>query len=250
MSTKPQWFQIQLRLLFFVTIAVAAFFAGRSQMAENARRAKADADTALERSVHLEQISEFWRNVALCSRADLHNDVGRAGRILHSRPGEGGSWGVLPLYRDESIRPRCDRWEIAFSEDVDQYLKQLDFYGVQLAAIWHNPPAIVVLSDYSEGAPKSPLEEVPENCLVMTADYLDYKIIERRVRRTNPDLVVRLLPQGFQNHLVAAELKALCKTLGQNASLKDVEKTHFAVENQEGAYRLEVADQSLSRLRP
>jgi hypothetical protein len=226
--------KLTLRDLFaLVTIMALAL----GWWADHRQQARSQANQRLQ----LGNVVEFWEAIAMGSRIDLANEKGVARLTRHSREGGGYSW--VTQVPNESIRPRYDRWSITFSSDRSEYAKQLDFFGVRLAACWRDPPSLVVLSNVSSPVADVTVQEADSTNLVITADYLDYPLVEKSCRRSNPFLVVRLLPTKFVNELAFKERQYLAD---RNLRLQDIKKTEFVVTANGDDYIVDVTAQSPS----
>lgn len=197
---NARWTQFTLRLIFFVTLAIACYLAGRVPQVERVKLAEAQAVNALEHSIELEQVAGFWKHVALSSRQDLSDAVVLTQSMWDSRKGIGGSY-VTSGGDDGRFRPRYHRWHISFSDEEDEHARQLDALGIKLVAVWQKPASIQIVSNVSETVPKAHSDEIPFDALIMKADYLDYVLLERSGLPPEPTLAVRLLPPTLEDRL-------------------------------------------------
>ncbi len=145
---------------------------------------------------------------------------------------------------DASV-PRWQRWEIQFSStSLSEYAKQLDFFGIELAAAGGGSERIDYAGDLSQATPSRRSQSGnEEDRLYMTwrggrLQEYDRQLLARAGISTNDRIVLQFYPPQAEAVLAALERKQ-----AGNRSLKDIRRTIFGVRRTGGRYAFYVIDQ-------
>lgn len=153
-----------------------------------------------------------------------------------SGPGGPGTGGVVP---------RWERWQVKFSTtSADAYAKQLDFFGIELAAIGGGSKDV----EYASGLSKRPVQRrigpsKDEKRLFMTwtkgaLKQFDVQILQSAGISMQGRECIQLYPPATEAEMAKLE----SAKLGGKA-LKSVKRTVFAVRSAGSGYEMYVADQ-------
>lgn len=149
--------------------------------------------------------------------------------------GKGGTGGVTP---------RWERWQVRFSStSVDLYAKQLDFFGIELAAIGGGSKDV----EYAAKLASTPMQRrtgpsKDEKRLFMTwtkgaLKEFDLKLLQKAGVPMQGKECIQLYSQATENQMAALENEKLA-----GKSLKSVKRTIFAVRSAGSGYEMYVAD--------
>lgn len=170
---------------------------------------------------------------------DGFSTVNGAGDSLGSKraAGTGGTGG--------SVTPRWERWQVKFSSaSLDLYAKQLDFFGIELAAIGGGSKDV----EYASGLSKRPITRrtgpsAEEKRLFMTwtrgaLKQFDLQLLKAAGIVIDGKECIQLYPPATENQMVALEGAKLA-----GKPLKSVKRTVFAIRSSGSGFEMYVADQ-------
>jgi hypothetical protein len=167
-------------------------------------------------------------------------DEGGGGRSVGDGrvPGKGSGNG-------EPGVPRAQRWEITFPKGntLEEYARQLDHFGIELAAIGVTR-RIEYVSDVAQKKPK--LRAGPgqdEQRLYMSwrqgdLAEADRELLEKAGVQTDGKIVVQFIPPDLENTLARLELDY------RDRAATEIRKTHFALRGTRDNYEFYVTDQT------
>lgn len=163
--------------------------------------------------------------------------VGQGDSLGSSRAaGTGGSGG--------DVTPRWERWQVRFtSNSVDVYAKQLDFFGIELAAIGGGSKDV----EYAAALSKRPIQRrtgssKDEKRLFMTwtkgaLKQFDLQLLQVAGVPMQGKESIQLYPAPTENQMATLESQKLA-----GKPLKSVKRTVFAVRAAGSGYEMFVAD--------
>lgn len=144
-----------------------------------------------------------------------------------------------------SVVPRWERWQVRFSTtSVDAYAKQLDFFGIELAAIGGGSKDV----EYASQLSKRPIQRrtgpsKDEKRLFMTwtkgaLKQFDVQILQAAGITMQGRECIQLYSPATENEMARLESAKLA-----GKPLKSVKRTVFAVRSAGSGYEMYVADQ-------
>ena len=183
--------------------------------------------------------------------ATLDELLGEADAMGHGR-GQGDSRGTGPGGEGTAkIIPRWDRWEISFSaSQIETYARQLDFFGIELAAMSGGSANVDYASKLSLDSPtKRSGSGAAEKRLRFgwkagRLQEFDRQLLGKAGVDAHGRVVVQFASPALENELARLENEQLA-----GRDLSEVRKTVFGVESADGGYKLSVTRQDL-RPRP
>ena len=204
---------------------VAAYLAGRMPLVEQTRKAKSQANDAIERLAEVEMDAgttcSFWSSLASSQRPDIQN--ARYATLIHFLPDNVGC--SLPYPVDESsLSSFAHRWHIKWSGDKNLYLAQMEAIDATFVVIYSDPPETVLVRSVKSELITESSGSIGLN-LVKPTDEV-FSIIEQAVDATRtPDIVFQALPELP----TVLELRKLeVEFANENAiEIDNVEKTIF-----------------------
>jgi len=155
------------------------------------------------------------------------------------QPGPGGT--------GEDIIPRWQRWEIRFSSaSLETYARQLDHFGIELAAIGGGKPVIDYARNLARAVPEHRTGAASaEDRLYMTWQGGELQQADRELlQRAKISLAGRLLVQFYPPN-VEQQLATLEKLYAGTRDLKEIGKTIFGVRSAGAGYEFYVMEQQL-----
>jgi hypothetical protein len=166
---------------------------------------------------------------------------GGAGDSRIAGPGDG----------DADLVPRWQRWQVEYNASSSQtYAKQLDAFGVELAATGGGSSTIDYVAGLSQPNPtRRSGSSADDERLYMTYQFgplkeLDARLLESVGVPTRGRILMQFYPQKAENMLALAEQEYLSS---KGRSLEQVKRTTFGVTADGGNYRFFVKDQQLHR---
>ncbi len=150
--------------------------------------------------------------------------------------GTGGSGG--------SVTPRWERWQVRFSSNsVDVYAKQLDFFGIELAAIGGGSKDV----EYAFALAKRPIQRrtgpsADEKRLFMTwtkgaLKQFDLQLLQMAGVPMQGKECIQLYPAATENQMATLENQKLA-----GKPLKSVKRTVFSIRAAGSGYEMFVSD--------
>lgn len=186
----------------------------------------------------LENISSVVSVATVVDAFDGTSTVTGTGDSLGSSraAGTGGSGG--------GVTPRWERWQVRFSSNsVDVYAKQLDFFGIELAAIGGGSKDV----EYAAKLSQRPIQRrtgpsKDENRLFMTwtkgaLKQFDLQLLQIAGVPMQGKECIQLYPAQTENQMATLENQKLA-----GKSLKTVKRTVFAVRSAGSGYEMYVSD--------
>jgi hypothetical protein len=162
--------------------------------------------------------------------------VGTGGRPLGDGPGTGG------LSREQ-------RWFIRFANEgsVDDYAKQLDFFGIELGALFVNRGELIYLSNLASATPSKRVvttggdQRLYMNWQGGTRREADAKLFERAGVDVTGGVVLHFYPKRTE------ELLARLEMAYANRPVKEIRRTYFVVVPQGSGYTFAISQQHYFR---
>lgn len=154
------------------------------------------------------------------------------------QPGPGGP--------ESDLIPRSQRWQVLFSSsNLDSYAKQLDFFGIELAAAGGDSNRIDYAFGFSDELQRREGTSAEEKRMYLTWRYgplrnADIALLKRAGIQTRGRILMQFLPPQVENKLANIE-KRHCEQ--QGITLKQVRKTVFGVKGIGGGYEFFVKEQ-------
>jgi hypothetical protein len=146
---------------------------------------------------------------------------------------------------NEDIVPRWERWQIRFaSADVNVYSQQLDFFGIELAAMGGGKKTVDYATRVAQAKPATRAgASEQEKRLYMTwrsgeMIEADKQLLAKAGIDTSGRVVLQFYPPAIEAILAALEQKQL-----GNRSLKEVKRTSFGVRGVKDNYEFYVISQ-------
>ena len=196
----------------------------------------------------VEQLLEAVTDVVSSEAASL-DSMQTAMLSSNAGQGLGDSRPPGPLGEGDNIIPRGERWEIRYnSTSLRAYARQLDFFGIELAAVGGGVNRI----DYARNVQKSPPDRRSgpggdsEQRLYMlwTAGALrqfDQQLLQAAGIETTGRIVVQFYPASVENQLARLELDHARKN--GKTSVKQIKETVFGVRGAGNGFEYFVQDQ-------
>lgn len=160
------------------------------------------------------------------------------GRGDSRRPGPLGEGG-------EVVVPRWERWQIRFnSANMDEYASQLDFFGIELAAMGGGKPtvdyALKLLQDQPQRRSGASDQEKRLYMTWRSGEMIqaDKQLLAKAGIDTTNRLVLQFYPPATETLLAGLEQQRL-----GNHTLRDVKRTSFGVRGTKGNYEFYVIAQ-------
>ncbi|MEO1527720.1 MAG: hypothetical protein AAFX06_20000 [Planctomycetota bacterium] len=99
--------------------------------------------------------------VSTVAATEAHDSTGESDRQAGST---GGDDSPVPAWHgEESVVPRWERWELKFNaRGKDEYARQLDFHGIELAAIGGGGPSVIEIASSLSSNPQRKVNDRPE----------------------------------------------------------------------------------------
>ena len=150
---------------------------------------------------------------------------------------------------DNDTIPRWERWEILFSaSNLNVYARQLDFFGIELAAVGGGRATIDYAAGFSGQRARTRVGQgQDENRMYMTWRYgplrqADYTLLKRAGIDPDGRVVMQFFPPEVESRLTQLEADyAASKQRG----LSDIQTTIFAVVGTTDGYKFEIKEQTL-----
>ena len=155
---------------------------------------------------------------------------------MGSGPGEGGI-------------PRHQRWFIRFAQgsSLTEYAKQLDFFGIELGALYPTQQKLVYVKNFSTKAVRRQVKTgANEKRLYMnwqsgSLKKTDHQLFKRAGVDTRGAMVLHFYPSGTENMLAKLERDF------RKRNVKTIRRTIFSVRKQGNGYRFLVTRQTYLR---
>ncbi|MCA9266681.1 MAG: hypothetical protein R3E01_01495 [Pirellulaceae bacterium] len=158
--------------------------------------------------------------------------------------GQGDSRPAGPLGEGEDIVPRWERWEIRFeSTNLRVYAKQLDFFGIELAAFGGSSSTLQYAANLSSDHPTQRTgDAADEKRIYMTwrngpLKQADIDLLHQAGIATEGRMTAQFYPPKTENVLAVLENQAL-----KGRDLKSVKKTIFGIRPAGSGYEFYVLD--------
>ena len=182
-----------------------------------------------------EQVEQQFETQAQNS-GKVGSKVGTGSRPLGSGPGEGGI-------------PRHQRWFIRFTQgsSLKEYAKQLDFFGIELGALFPAQKKLVYLRNFSTTAVSKEVKTgTNEKRLYMnwqsgSLRKTDHELFKRARINTRGALILHFYPSGTENMLAKLEKDF------RKRNVKTIRRTIFSVRKRGAGYRFLVTRQTYLR---
>lgn len=166
------------------------------------------------------------------------------------KPGSASGTGRRALGSGPGIRgfPREQRWFVRFSDqqDLDEYARQLDFFGIELGAIVNN--RLVYLSKLSSGRPQVRTVDSggDEKRLYMTwqgggRKQADLQLFRKAAIEVGSGAIFHFYPKPTEDQFARLELEF------KQRKASDIRRTYFAVNSAGKGYEFAVVRQTLLR---
>lgn len=187
----------------------------------------------------LENVSNAVSTAAVTDALEGDSTVmGKGSGLGDSRsagPGGPGTGGVVP---------RWERWQVKFTTtSIDAYAKQLDFFGIELAAIGGGSKDV----EYASGFSTPPIKRrtgpsKDEKRLFMTwtkgaLKQFDMQLLQRAGISMQGRDVLQFYPEATENQMAVLENTKLA-----GKPLKSVKRTIFSVRSAGSGYEMYVSD--------
>lgn len=163
--------------------------------------------------------------------------TGTGGRPLGSGNGSGGF-------------PREQRWFVSFNDSgsLDEYGKQLDFFGIELGAVFPSRGEIVYLSKLGTNPPTQRVVKISpaEQRLYMSwqggeRKQADIKMFQRAGVDISGAKLVQFYPKQTEDMLARLELNYA------NRAARDIRRTYFTIQTSRNGYSFVVSRQTYLR---
>ncbi|MED5447893.1 MAG: hypothetical protein VYA62_06690 [Planctomycetota bacterium] len=182
-----------------------------------------------------EQVEQQFETQAQNS-GKVGSKAGSGSRPLGSGPGEGGI-------------PRHQRWFIRFAQgsSLTEYAKQLDFFGIELGALYPTQQKLVYVKNFSTKAVRRQVKTgANEKRLYMnwqsgSLKKTDHQLFKRAGLDTRGAMVLHFYPSGTENMLAKLERDF------RKRNVKTIRRTIFSVRKQGNGYRFLVTRQTYLR---
>jgi len=161
---------------------------------------------------------------------------GTGSRPLGSGPGEGGV-------------PRHQRWFIRFGEggSVAEYAKQLDFFGIELGAVFPAQKKLLYVNNFS-GTPRRRQVQTGQNEKRLYMNWqsgslrkTDHKLFQKIGVNTKGAMILHFYPKKTEERLAKLELDF------RKRKVKTIRRTIFTVRSRGRGYRFIVTRQTYFR---
>ena len=177
-------------------------------------------------------------SAAEASGGKVGSASGTGGRPLGFGPGDGGV-------------ATEQRWFIAFNDrgSLDEYAKQLDFFGIELGALDTTDGSLTVISDLAKARPKVTRKtgagEDEQRLYFLWQGggrkEADVKLFAKAGLDASELPILHFYPSATEQALLRLE------QAHANRPLKDVRRTYFEVKPSGGGYEFKVTNQSYAR---
>ena len=153
------------------------------------------------------------------------------------QPGPGGA--------DSNLIPRHQRWQVLFtSSNLESYAKQIDFFGIELAAVGGAGATIDYAAGFSNDIQRRAGTPRDENRMYLTWQYgplrnADVALLQKAEIATQGRILMQFLPAKVENRLANLE-KRYCEA--KQTSLEKVQRTVFGVKGTRGGYEFYVKE--------
>ena len=182
-----------------------------------------------------EQVEQQFETQAQNS-GKVGSKAGTGSRPLGSGPGEGGI-------------PRHQRWFIRFAQgsSTNDYAKQLDFFGIELGALFPTQKKLVYVRNFSTRAVKREVKTgANEKRLYMnwqsgSLRTTDHKLFQKIGINSRGAMILHFYPTKTENMLATLEKEF------RNRKVKTIRRTVFSVRKRGGGYRFLVTRQTYLR---
>lgn len=212
-------------------------------------------------STSLQSVTTVVTNFAGTDVVEAADFIGFDGEIGDNRkagpgvgPGDGGGWGGGSGGGIGSGRgpgrgpatPRWERWTVKFSSSsLDLYSRQLDFFGIELAAIGGGSKEV----EYALGLSKRPIQRrtgpsKDEKRLFMSwtkggaLRQFDLQLLQAAGISMQGKDWIQIYPKATEDQMASLELTKLA-----GKPLKSVKRTYFAVRSAGSGFEMYVTDQ-------
>ena len=163
--------------------------------------------------------------------------------------GVGDSRPPGPLGEGENIIPRWERWKIQYNTTtLDLYARQLDFFGIELAAAGGGRALVDYASGFSSPRPKrrqGPPDQEKRLYMVWTSGTLrryDLQLLRRAGIPTSGRIIMQFYPKRVEDRLAALELQYARRNGRQ--SVKEIQQTVFGVRRSGNGYEYYIISQT------
>ncbi|MCH2589137.1 MAG: hypothetical protein MK004_11795 [Planctomycetales bacterium] len=182
-----------------------------------------------------EQVEQQFETQAQNS-GKVGSKAGTGSRPLGSGPGEGGI-------------PRHQRWFIRFAQgsSLTEYAKQLDFFGIELGALFAAQKRLVYVKNFSsKPVRRNVMTGANEKRLYMnwqsgSLRKTDHQLFKRAGINTQGAMVLHFYPSSTENMLAKLEKEF------RNRNVKTIRRTIFSVRKRGKGYRFLVTRQTYLR---
>lgn len=173
----------------------------------------------------------------------------------HSGPANGGSQGVGEDFGfDADIVPRFERWKLRFvAKDLAQYSKQLDSFGIELAAIGGEIQGIHYAADLASKpiTRHGPSRDEKRLYFMWTSSSplanFDKQLLQKAGVDLQKRMILKFIPLNLENLMAHLELE-YAKGRGIS-SVTQISETVFESKQSEGGYQFEVVSQAYRKPR-
>jgi hypothetical protein len=183
----------------------------------------------------VEQLTEPTIDQILQSITDAVTQVSATlDTMANSGNSKGDSRPPGPEGEGDDIVPRFERWELRFSaRDAKNYLSQLDFFGIELAAIGAGITSVDYAKNLSGGLDlrKGKAEEEKRLYFINRREgpLLKYErdALNKAKVVTSGRQVLKMIPKELEDKLAVLEKEFAMKRVGPQVSVKQIGKTVF-----------------------
>lgn len=194
-------------------------------------------DETLETVIELAEVATQQLHQALAVSTDLErtpgSDIGDKGPPLDDPPGNGAE----------------QRWYVRFNENgsVDEYARQLEFFGIELGALFVDRGELVYLSNLTGAAPEPRVvtrgddQRLYMNWQGGERRSADVELFERAGIDVTGALLLHFYPARTEEMLARLELSYA------NRPVEQISRTYFVVVRRGGGYAFAVARQTTVR---
>ena len=165
-----------------------------------------------------------------------------------SGAGQGDERHAGPMGDGDDIIPRFERWKLKFAaKNINAYAAQLDFYGIELAAIGGNIQGVDYAANVSSAAStrRGPSEGEKRLYFMWTTPGPLMKYDQQLLQKAGVNLtgrqMLKFLSKDLENMLANIEMD-YAKTKG-HTSATEIAETIFESRGADGAYQFEVVSQ-------
>lgn len=227
MKTPPiRW---GLKTILILTLATAAYLAGRTTAEREVRSAKLYLEQYKKQRDLKSATAEFWKSVALGARSDLRGSAYQFQSDFASREGQGSVVGsgrsVSFRLDDPKIIPRYKRWKFSLPSVREEYLRNCKALGIRHAVLYDSIENVAVFNPVTADFDSSVTDL--SGFLVLPGDKADFRLVPDIFIRWKPTNFFKLLSRESENELAVLEAK-YCNSNG--LELKELLSVQFGVE--------------------